>query len=252
MASSGHHKGDQREADRRTVKADLRHARWCCDGNGAVYLDYSCDKRGRVYSEQQLNYAREDHVRALWEFDRGEALGADGLSWLEIHTANCGPGEVDKKPWADRLRWTKDHADLIERVAADPQNNYELWSHADKPFAFVAACIELSRAKKDPAGFITHLPISFDCTCNGIQHLAMLSRDEEAGRLVNLTDTDTPQDIYLVVTRDVMKLLEDEDPRLLNKEKDNAWCFQWWRKACRIKRKAKAQAVQKPDHDLSL
>jgi hypothetical protein len=84
------HKGNQRKADRRTVKADLRHARWCCEGNGAVYLDYSCDKRGRVYSEQkQLNYAREDHVRALWEFDRGEPLGPDGMGWLEIHTANC-------------------------------------------------------------------------------------------------------------------------------------------------------------------
>jgi DNA-directed RNA polymerase len=72
------------------------------------------------------------------------------------------------------------------------------------------------------------LPISFDGTCNGIQHLALLSRDEEAGRLVNLADTDTPQDIYLVVTRDVMKLLEDEDSRLLNGK--NAWCFSWWRK----------------------
>jgi DNA-directed RNA polymerase len=119
---------------------------------------------------------------------------------------------------------------MIERIAADPQNSFDHWRKADKPFAFVAACMELSRAKKDPQGFTTHLPIPFDCTCNGIQHLAVLSRDDEAGRLVNLDDTDTPQDIYLIVTRDVMKLLENEDPRLLNKKKNNAWCFQWWRK----------------------
>jgi len=114
------------------------------------------------------------------------------MGWLEIHTANC-EGSTDKRPWADRLRWTKDNTDLIERVAANPQGILEHWCKADKkpdkPFAFVAACMELSRARKDPAGFITHLPIPFDCTCNGIQHLAMLSRDEEAGRLVNLVDT---------------------------------------------------------------
>jgi DNA-directed RNA polymerase len=125
---------------------------------------------------------------------------------------------------------------MIERIAADPRGTFNLcgslpgWRNADKPFAFVAACIEWSQARKDGDGFNTHLPIPFDCTCNGIQHLTMLSRDEEAARLVNLVDTDRPKDIYLVVTRDVVKLLEEEEPRLLNKDKKNAWCFQWWRK----------------------
>jgi DNA-directed RNA polymerase len=229
------HDGKKLKADRKTVKADLRHARWC--GNGAVYLDYNCDKRGRVLAVQQLNYAREDHVRALFEFDRGEPLSADGvggveaLQWLEIHAANCGPGAVDKKPWADRLRWAKEHTDVIERVAADPQGSFDLWRDADKPFAFVAACRELSRARKDPAGFVTHLPIGFDGTCNGIQHLALLSRDEEAARLVNLIDSDAPQDIYLAVMWHVRKLLDGEDHRLRTKgnEAQDAWCFECWR-----------------------
>jgi DNA-directed RNA polymerase len=91
--------------------------------------------------------------------------------------------------------------------------------------------MEFSRARKDPQGFITHLPIGFDGTCNGIQHLALLSRDEEAGRLVNLTDTDTPQDIYRVVTDYIMQLLEDEHSRLRsgNKKINDAWCYDWWR-----------------------
>ena len=219
------------KADRKTVRADLRVARWC--GNGAVYLDYACDRRGRAYAEHHLNYAREDHVRALFEFERGEPLGDDGMFWLEVHTANCFGGEdqLDKKPWGDRVRWAKERFDLIERVAADPKGSFEHWRHADKQFAFVAACMELSRARKDPTGFITHLPISFDGTCNGIQHLALLSRDEEAGRLVNLTDCDTPQDVYQVVTQYIRQLLEDEDPRLRSKSKkiNDAWCYGWWR-----------------------
>ena len=54
---------------------------------------------------QQLNYAREDHVRALFEFAGGLPLTEDGaggkkaMEWLEIHAANCY-GE-DKKPWDD-------------------------------------------------------------------------------------------------------------------------------------------------------
>jgi len=128
----------------------------------------------------------------------------------EIHAANCF-GE--------------------ERVAADPQGSFDDWRDADKQFAFVAACIELSRARKDPTGFVTHLPIGFDGTCNGIQHLALLSRDDEAARLVNLIDNDAPQDIYLAVTWHVMKLLDGEDHRLRTKgnEAQDAWCFEWWR-----------------------
>jgi DNA-directed RNA polymerase len=228
------HDGKKLKADRRTVKTDLRHARWC--GNRSVYLDYNCDKRGRIFATQQLNYACEDHVRALFEFERGEPLVADGmggveaLQWFEIHAANCF-GEVGKKPWADRLRWAKQHTDLIERVAADPQGSFDHWRNADKKFAFVAACIELSRARKDPAGFTAHLPIGFDGTCNGIQHLALLSRDEEAGRLVNLIASDVPQDVYLVVTAYVMNLLDNHDGRLRAKDKGcrSDWCFDWWR-----------------------
>jgi hypothetical protein len=139
------HKGDQGKADLATVKADLRDARWC--GNGAIYLDYACDRRGRAYAEHQLNYAREDHVRALFEFERGEPLGADGMFWLEVHTANCH-GKTEKEPWADRVRWVKEHADMIERIAADPHNNSDLWGKdVDKPFAFLAACIEITGAQ---------------------------------------------------------------------------------------------------------
>ena len=106
------HIGDKRTADRKTVKADLVHARWC--DKDPIYLDYNCDDRGQVYPIQQLHFAREDHVRGLFEFARGAPLSADGVGgrdamhWLEIHAANYyGEGSVDKKPWADRLRWTK-------------------------------------------------------------------------------------------------------------------------------------------------
>ena len=225
------HDGKKLTADRKIVKADLRHARWC--GNGVIHLDYHCDDRGRVYALQQLNYSRQDHGRALFEFERPEPLSADGVGgkdateWLEIHTANCW-GE-DKKPWADRLRWAKEeeNTELINRIAADPQASFEHWRKADKPFAFVAACQELSRARKNPiVDFETHLPIGFDATASGIQHLAMLSRDLKVGKLTNLVHNDRPQDVYAVVIAHIMQMLANEDPRL---GKEGCEWFGWWR-----------------------
>jgi DNA-directed RNA polymerase len=229
--------GKQRETDRDVVAADLADARWI--GDRQFYLTYHCDKRGRIYAIPHLNYLREDHVRSLFKFANGQPIG-DGLQWLEIHCANSA-GE-DKKPWHERLQWAKTNHDMIECVAADPQNTFDLWRGADKPFAFVAACQELVGAWHDQAGFITHLPVSFDGTCNGIQHLALLARDKEAAKLVNLIDSvpthqvsATPQDIYEVVRRRIMELLEIGDKRLRSKKKeiDDAWCFGWWRERLR-------------------
>jgi DNA-directed RNA polymerase len=174
------------------------------------------------------------------------------MEWLEIHAANSW-GE-DKKPWASRVHWAKENADLIERVAADPQNSFDHWRNADKPFALVAACQELSRARKDPIGFETHLPIGYDGTANGLQHLVLLSFDRrshnlatevdwEAARLVNLIGDDTPQDIYLAVTQRVIKMLKGEDDRLRTKgrEKRDAEHFAFWRnRLSEIRRRAKA------------
>ena len=44
------------KADRRTVKVDLSDATWC--GRETFYLDYNCDKRGRLNALQRLNYTR--------------------------------------------------------------------------------------------------------------------------------------------------------------------------------------------------
>jgi hypothetical protein len=245
------HKGEQREDDQRTVSADLRIAMWI--GDRSFYLDYNCDSRGRLHPLQHFNYSREDHVRSLFRFDNGQRLKRDVLQvrwvpdspifspirelndvdWLEIHCANC-EGSTDKKSWDVRQGWVAENRVRIEKIAADPFGTFKLWnkdSGVDKPFAFVAACTELANAWDNPEGFETHLPIAFDGSCNGIQHLAMLCRDRSAGERVNLADTDSPRDIYSDVTAHVVaeletdrhdwatwwrgrfKLLDDDDPK---------------------------------------
>ena len=115
--------------------------------------------------------------------------------------------------------WAAANRALIEKIAEDPVDTFEAWRDADKPFSFVAACRELARAWADPAGFVTHLPIGFDGTCSGIQHLCMLARDEVAAKLVNLTNADEPQDIYGAVIAKTRSALETDENEFAR----------WWR-----------------------
>jgi hypothetical protein len=50
---------------------------------------------------------------------------------------------------------------------------------------FIAACVELVQAWDNPK-FETRLPLTFDASCSGLQHLCAMTRDEEGGHYVNL------------------------------------------------------------------
>lgn len=69
---------------------------------------------------------------------------------------------------------------------------------AEEKFKFTALSLLLIELEKDPA-YIVKIPIFFDATCSGIQHLAGLMRDEELSREVNLgeqSEEDPVTDIY--------------------------------------------------------
>ena len=205
------HDSDKRAADRRLVTDDVAIAR-ALDGQ-PLWLTYNCDRRGRVYPIPHLNYAREDHVRAMFRFANGLPISSpDDIRWLEIHCANCCGH--NKESFDRRIRWAKDNQDIIKAIAVDPFNTLDVWHNVDEPLRYVAACRELAGAWQDPESFVTHLPVCFDGSCNGVQHLALLSRDEDAGRRVNLIDSDEPQDIYGDLAARVREIVEfDDDQR---------------------------------------
>lgn len=211
---------EQRAANERTVAADVRDAKWIADR--PFWLSYNCDFRGRANATQHLNFAREDHVRSLFKFAKGMRLDGRGIYWLEIHCANC-EGSTAKEPRSERIKWVAENRrQKIQAIANDPFNTFDLWKDTDSPFCFVAACRELAAAWNDPENFETHLPIGFDGSANGLQHLALLTSDRVAGRMVNLCDfseTGEPQDAYGVVVAKVIELLKADDHK---------WAA-WWR-----------------------
>jgi DNA-directed RNA polymerase len=188
--------GVGKSVSRNQVWRDLETAKYFA--GKPFWIDMNCDFRGRLYGIPHFNFLREDHVRSLFLFDQGMPIGDDAW-WLMVHLANCyderdGDATISKRPWDVRADWTRQHRDMIVRTARNPEETVDWWCRADAPFSFVAAAKEWVAA--GDRGYITRLPITLDATCNGVQHLALLSRDEEAGRLVNLMAGDKPQDVF--------------------------------------------------------
>jgi DNA-dependent RNA polymerase len=114
------------EAIERDTRDDCRMARMT--ESKPFWLDYSCDFRGRIYAVQNLHYGRGDCVRAVFKFVKGVRLTEKGLSWLEVHCANSH-GATDKESFDERRKWVDN-------------KTFKNWRKADKPFAYVAACID--------------------------------------------------------------------------------------------------------------
>jgi DNA-directed RNA polymerase len=173
------------------------------------------DWRGRVYGVPSFNFQRDDRVRALFLFADGEPIGDEGLYWLKVHVANCGDfecgdfGKISKRPFEERVQWVNQNLEKIESIAAAPLKELR-WTEADKPFQFLAACIELSSALASGPKFVSRLPVSFDGSCSGLQHLSAMTRDFETAKLVNLTPHAVPQDIYQTVAGRVKERVESD------------------------------------------
>lgn len=171
----------------------------------AIYFVHNLDFRGRAYPVPDvLNPQGSDAVKALLRFANGKPLGEDGERWLAIHGANTFG--VDKVSFDERVQWVEENKHHIWASAMDPIE-YRWWTEADKPWCFLAFCLEWQAHCLNPEGFISHLPIALDGSCNGLQHFSAMLLDSVGGAAVNLIPAKKPQDIYQVVADRVMAQL---------------------------------------------
>lgn len=188
----------------------------------SIWFVYQCDFRGRVYaSTSGLSPQGTDYNKALLQFKEGKPLGESGLYWLSVHGANCYG--VDKVSFDERNQWVKDNEKAIIESGKNPEDHTSFWGEADKPYMFLAFCIEYSKAHSNPEEFVSHLPIGMDGSCNGLQNFSALLRDEEGGKATNLLPSAKPSDIYQQVADRAEQLIK-EDTNSDDKLAWMGWC----------------------------
>jgi len=88
---------------------------------------------------------------------------------------------------------------MIVDIANNPAKHKKYIMKADKPFQFLAACIEYRNYLNDPDNFVSRLPVAMDGVCNGTQHWCAMLRDKVGGELVALLNSSVPSDLYTKV-----------------------------------------------------
>lgn len=165
----------------------------------AIYFPHALDWRGRAYPvASYLHPQADDTGKALLEFSKGVPVGANGGYWLAVHGANCFG--IDKVGFDERAQWVVEHTESILAVAFDPLSERgSLWTKTEEaPWRFLAFCFEWAAyviGGQSPE-FVSHIPVAFDGSCNGLQHYSMMLRDEVGGAATNLVPSETPSDIY--------------------------------------------------------
>jgi len=176
--------------------------------NNTFYHLYNLDFRGRIYPNTAfLHEQSSDNAKGLLLLEDSVPLGEEGYYWLCVHAANVWGN--DKVDLDDRVKWVQDNIDDILRWGALPQE-FRGWMEADKPFSFLAACVEINmldswvQSGNNPHDFPSNLPVYIDGSNNGVQHLVAMSKDETIAPLVNLTPSKLPGDVYLYIAEAAM------------------------------------------------
>jgi DNA-directed RNA polymerase len=191
---------------------------------------YYFDFRGRIYpATAYLHEQGSDLARGLLLRSDSKAIGREGFFWLCVSIASnwggsCGRrdgAKTDKIPLKDRFQWVLDNEDIFLDYASNPKE-YQNWMQADKPWQFLAACIELRKLREWQTNFTfdgsgpdysnynyeSHLEVYIDGSNNGSQHLSALTRDEVTAPHVNLVPSDLPGDLYKYIADHVWARLE--------------------------------------------
>jgi len=179
------------------------------------WIPLNIDFRGRVYGVPHFNFQREDRVRSLFLFADGEPIGEEGLKWLKAHVAGTAGRKPRKLGHYDRIKWTDANLEKLCAVGRavlrrdDPATIDWALAKVKDRYQFIAACVELAQAIDEGPTFKTRLPLMFDGSCSGLQHLCAMTRDEVGGQYVNLTDAYEPHDFYSVAAKRVWEAVPE-------------------------------------------
>jgi len=209
------HTENARRASQRAVLLDALDTATDLEPYPQFWFPWCHDFRLRRYPAScgGLSPQGADVARNLMMFSRGKPLGPSGFYWLCVRLANA-MGQ-DKLHPDDRVGWVLDRMAIWERIDADPVRriNGVIVQNGrgevdNEPWAALAALHEVVLAYRDRAGFVSHLPVPMDGSCNGLQHLSAMGLDPVGAEATNMAALDERRDVYLLVADHVAQRVE--------------------------------------------
>lgn len=155
-------------------------------GEEAIYMPLYMDFRGRVYPRTTwVTYQGTDVQKGLLKFPcAGVGTIQPPPDAYVMHMANLYGNGLDKSTLSRRDQWWEDMRGTVLNEAV---------TKAEEPIQFYTA------SRLGAMGLYDAVPCQIDGTCNGLQHLSALFRDELAAPFVNLTASsyeEHPADLY--------------------------------------------------------
>ena len=173
-----------------------------------LYHPWSTDYRGRIYPISTVLTPQDtDFGKSLLKFYKESFMTPEAEEWLAFQCATTYGRSKDTM--AERLQWTLDNRDLIERIAKNPIETLPEWEAADEPWSFLASVDEYYHCVLKCDRDYTNLPVACDATASGLQVLAGLSRDKSTAEYVNVKPSGKPQDAYAVIANESLPHIPD-------------------------------------------
>lgn len=209
--------------------------------NMSIYFPVRLDQRGRIYCEPlYFNYQSSDLAKSLISFTFPGIINrkdTNAIEYFKAYGANCYGHGLDKKSYTKRGEWLDNNiADILD------YNNGKLLTKAKNKCLFLAFCMEYARftefLEQDNIEFQTYLPIQLDATCNGFQHLALLSSETKIFKELNIYKTskkDDPKDFYSYMKNSLNYIFKENSKNEMLSDTDKASysrlnAFPWDRK----------------------
>lgn len=193
---------NQHEYD--STEEDLRMYREIITMDTSVpyFFPVTMDTRGRMYYRGGLLTPQgTDFCKAAFQFANFVRLGEDGFRALCLHTANMFG--KDKVSIDERVQWVEENWQLLMSIE-DHIDLQEKFKGANVYQALVAAK-ELQRLASLTGEWserASNLVCHQDGTCNGLQHMAAITKNRQTAVTVNCvasSHSDQPLDVYGII-----------------------------------------------------
>ena len=171
------------------------HVAACADGNkwSTVERPGNLDLAGRIAWT-------DDNLPILRKIGNAVLHGEDPAQWEWVLQPDMAETLVT---------FARPSGDIVEISCDDPKRG-----GISDPYSFIAGCLELAQALDAGPRFKTRLPLVFDATCSGLQHICAIMRAPE-GRYVNLVPSNELSDFYSLVGATVYRRAYDKIPKHL-------------------------------------